>query len=164
MATTAPEAVATGDEAAAGARAEPVLEGACGWTKAETSLELICGGQRDGVSNLSVSPDVSHCSGTVCLSLTCLSLCPQSTLYLVDPLFWCPHLDAIKPLPPSGIDVFLPCQDCGSNTENWICLTCYQVTGLTQSMVSHLLMMMSESHLSSLPSRCSVVVTSANTW
>uniref|UniRef100_A0A8D3CVZ6 Protein deacetylase HDAC6 n=1 Tax=Scophthalmus maximus TaxID=52904 RepID=A0A8D3CVZ6_SCOMX len=50
-----------------------------------------------------------------------------STMYVVDPLSWCPHLDAVKQLPPSGIDVFLPCQDCGSDAENWICLTCYQV-------------------------------------
>uniref|UniRef100_A0A4W6EI16 Histone deacetylase 6 n=1 Tax=Lates calcarifer TaxID=8187 RepID=A0A4W6EI16_LATCA len=52
---------------------------------------------------------------------------PQPTLYVIDPLPWCPHLDAVKPLPPSGVDVFLPCQDCGSDAENWICLTCYQV-------------------------------------
>lgn len=60
----------------------------------------------------------------------CPSLCLplQSTLYVVDPLSWCPHLDAVKSLPSSGIDVFRPCQDCGSEAENWICLTCYQVT------------------------------------
>lgn len=56
---------------------------------------------------------------------------PQ-TLYVVDPLPWCPHLDAVRPLPPSGLDVFAPCQDCGSEAENWICLTCYQVSRLTQ--------------------------------
>uniref|UniRef100_A0A7N6AUL3 UBP-type domain-containing protein n=1 Tax=Anabas testudineus TaxID=64144 RepID=A0A7N6AUL3_ANATE len=67
------------------------------------------------------------CLSLTCLSLTSLSLCPQSTLYVVDPLSWCPHLDAVKPVPLSGIDVFLPCQDCGSDAENWICLTCYQV-------------------------------------
>ncbi|MEQ2165545.1 hypothetical protein GOODEAATRI_017946, partial [Goodea atripinnis] len=49
------------------------------------------------------------------------------TLYVVDPLPWCPHLDAVKAFPHSGIDVFQPCGDCGSDTENWICLTCYQV-------------------------------------
>lgn len=80
----------------------------------------------------------------VSVSLTCLSLCLsvyhspvslpvclQTPLYVVDPLPWCPHLDTVKPLPPSGIDVFLPCQDCGSDAENWTCLTCYQVTCLT---------------------------------
>lgn len=50
----------------------------------------------------------------------------------MDPLPWCPHLDAVKPLPPSGVDIFKPCQDCGSEAENWICLTCYQVTRLTE--------------------------------
>ncbi|XP_077370269.1 protein deacetylase HDAC6 isoform X2 [Festucalex cinctus] len=48
-------------------------------------------------------------------------------MYVVGPLSWCPHLDAVRPLPPSGIDVFLPCQDCASEAENWICLTCYKV-------------------------------------
>uniref|UniRef100_A0A673ABZ7 Protein deacetylase HDAC6 n=1 Tax=Sphaeramia orbicularis TaxID=375764 RepID=A0A673ABZ7_9TELE len=51
----------------------------------------------------------------------------KDTMYVVDPLPWCPHLDSVKPLPSSGIDIFLPCQDCGSEAENWICLTCYQV-------------------------------------
>ncbi|XP_035500173.2 histone deacetylase 6 [Scophthalmus maximus] len=59
--------------------------------------------------------------------LTCGGQSDGSTMYVVDPLSWCPHLDAVKQLPPSGIDVFLPCQDCGSDAENWICLTCYQV-------------------------------------
>uniref|UniRef100_A0A8D3E4B4 Protein deacetylase HDAC6 n=1 Tax=Scophthalmus maximus TaxID=52904 RepID=A0A8D3E4B4_SCOMX len=67
-------------------------------------------------------------TGGLSVSLTVsVSFCPQSTMYVVDPLSWCPHLDAVKQLPPSGIDVFLPCQDCGSDAENWICLTCYQV-------------------------------------
>ncbi|XP_061696179.1 histone deacetylase 6 isoform X2 [Syngnathoides biaculeatus] len=59
------------------------------------------------------------------LELTCgVQMAP---MYVVDPLSSCPHLDAVKPLPPSGIDVFLPCHDCGSEVENWICLTCYKV-------------------------------------
>ncbi|XP_026188442.1 histone deacetylase 6 isoform X2 [Mastacembelus armatus] len=61
-------------------------------------------------------------------------------LYLVDPLCWCPHLDAVKPVPPSGIDVFMPCQNCGSDVENWICLTCYQVfcgRYINEHMVTH---------------------------
>uniref|UniRef100_A0A8C2W8C4 Protein deacetylase HDAC6 n=1 Tax=Cyclopterus lumpus TaxID=8103 RepID=A0A8C2W8C4_CYCLU len=65
----------------------------------------------------------------------------QSTpLYVVDPLSWCPHLDAVKPLPPSGIDVFQSCQDCGSSAENWTCLTCYQVLCgryVNEHMVTH---------------------------
>ncbi|XP_072222658.1 histone deacetylase 6 isoform X2 [Leuresthes tenuis] len=68
------------------------------------------------------------------------STLPQNTLYVVDPLSWCPHLDAVKPLPTSGIDIFLPCQDCGSEAENWICLTCYQVfcgRYVNEHMVTH---------------------------
>uniref|UniRef100_A0A671XFX7 Protein deacetylase HDAC6 n=1 Tax=Sparus aurata TaxID=8175 RepID=A0A671XFX7_SPAAU len=74
------------------------------------------------------------------VSLTCLSVCLQAPLYVVDPLSWCPHLDAVKPLPRSGIDVSLPCQDCGSDAENWICLTCYQVfcgRYVNEHMVTH---------------------------
>uniref|UniRef100_A0A3Q3WE58 Protein deacetylase HDAC6 n=1 Tax=Mola mola TaxID=94237 RepID=A0A3Q3WE58_MOLML len=64
----------------------------------------------------------------------------SQTLYVVDPLPWCPHLDAVKPLPPSGVDVFMTCQDCGSDAENWICLTCYQVfcgRYVNEHMVTH---------------------------
>uniref|UniRef100_A0A3Q0R587 Protein deacetylase HDAC6 n=1 Tax=Amphilophus citrinellus TaxID=61819 RepID=A0A3Q0R587_AMPCI len=72
----------------------------------------------------------------------CLSACLplQSALHVVTPLSWCPHLDAVKPLPSSGIDVFLPCKDCGSEAENWICLTCYQVfcgRYVNEHMVNH---------------------------
>ncbi|XP_028307943.1 histone deacetylase 6-like [Gouania willdenowi] len=88
--------------------AEPQEEGACGWSKQQTSLELV--GEA------------------------------ESTLYVVDPLPWCPHLDAVRPLPPSGIDVLLSCDDCGSDAENWICLTCYQVfcgRYVNEHMVTH---------------------------
>ncbi|XP_023189766.1 histone deacetylase 6 isoform X1 [Xiphophorus maculatus] len=94
-----------------GEGAEPTPEGACGWSKPQVSLELTCSTEMGG-----------------------------DTLYVVDPLPWCPHLDAVKPLPPSGVDVFQPCSDCGSHTENWICLTCYQVCCgryVNEHMVTH---------------------------
>ncbi|XP_041655286.1 histone deacetylase 6 [Cheilinus undulatus] len=97
VAKAASESVASGEKPVEGKEAEPESEGACGWSKSQMSLELTCGGQTD------------------------------APLYVVDPLPWCPHLDAVKPLPSSGIDVFQSCQDCGSEAENWICLTCYQV-------------------------------------
>ncbi|CAN9515291.1 unnamed protein product [Ophioblennius macclurei] len=101
--STLPQAIATTTQETdaikdMSAAADPEAEGACGWSKPEVSLQLTCGVEMGGL-----------------------------TLYMVDPLSWCPHLDAVKPLPPSGIDVFLPCQDCGSDAENWTCLTCYQV-------------------------------------
>ncbi|XP_069033810.1 histone deacetylase 6 [Embiotoca jacksoni] len=111
VATAAPDSVALGDETVAEAGAEPETEGACGWSKPKMSLEVTCGVEMGG-----------------------------STLYVVDPLSWCPHLDAVKPLPLSGIDVFLPCQDCGSDAENWTCLTCYQVfcgRYVNEHMVTH---------------------------
>uniref|UniRef100_A0AAX7SVR7 Protein deacetylase HDAC6 n=1 Tax=Astatotilapia calliptera TaxID=8154 RepID=A0AAX7SVR7_ASTCA len=84
--------------------------------------------------------DLVLCSWTLVSDCPSLCLPLQSTLYVVDPLSWCPHLDAVKPLPSSGIDVFRPCQDCGSEAENWICLTCYQVfcgRYVNEHMVNH---------------------------
>lgn len=97
-------------------------EGACGGPASHGSLELICGGPSDVSGRMSET-----WRSDTPAALPCPVLCPQ-TLYVVDPLPWCPHLDAVRPLPPSGIDIFQPCQDCGSEAENWICLTCYQVT------------------------------------
>ncbi|XP_029910870.1 histone deacetylase 6 [Myripristis murdjan] len=103
---TAESVAIGGGEVARGA--EPEVEGACGWSKPQAALELLC--------------------------------VAESAMYVVDPLPWCPHLDAVKPLPPAGIDVFLPCQDCGSDAENWTCLTCYQVycgRYINEHMVTH---------------------------
>ncbi|XP_068601477.1 histone deacetylase 6 [Brachionichthys hirsutus] len=103
-------AIAASESVAGGGGAEPEAVGACGWSKSEVSLETMFGGQNN------------------------------ATLYVVDPLPWCPHLDAVKPLPPSGIDVFGFCQDCSSNSENWTCLTCYQVhcgRYVNEHMVTH---------------------------
>lgn len=36
-----------GDEVAGGAGAEPEVDGACGWSKPQMSLELMCRGQTD---------------------------------------------------------------------------------------------------------------------
>ncbi|KAK2589243.1 hypothetical protein KPH14_002044 [Odynerus spinipes] len=48
-------------------------------------------------------------------------------MFAIVPLRECPHLDTVNDVPPSGIDVHLPCTECGSNVENWICLQCYTV-------------------------------------
>lgn len=106
----ASESVAPRDQSAGGKGVESGPEGACGWSKSQMSLELTCGGQT------------------------------ESPMYVVDPLPWCPHLDAVKPLPTSGIDVFQACQDCGSEAENWICLICYKVycgRYVNEHMVTH---------------------------
>lgn len=110
VAAAASEAVAAGVEAAGEAGEGPETDGACGWSKPLMSLELLGGGQT------------------------------EAPLYVVDPLSWCPHLDAVKPLPPTGVDVTVPCQDCGSDAENWTCLTCYQVfcgRYVNEHMVTH---------------------------
>lgn len=45
----------------------------------------------------------------------------------VQPLTWCPHLETLKPVPPTGINIQQPCDECASEEENWICLSCYKV-------------------------------------
>ncbi|CAM4691602.1 unnamed protein product [Lepidochelys olivacea] len=62
------------------------------------------------------------------------------TLYAVTPLPWCPHLDSLQPLPPAGLDVLAPCEECGSRGENWVCLACYRVLCgryINQHMLAH---------------------------
>ncbi|KAG1972144.1 histone deacetylase 6 isoform X1 [Pimephales promelas] len=61
-------------------------------------------------------------------------------MYVVNPLPWCPHLESVRPVPAGGIDVFLPCEECGGDAENWICLFCYKVLCgryVNQHMVTH---------------------------
>ncbi|CAL7939697.1 unnamed protein product [Xylocopa violacea] len=48
-------------------------------------------------------------------------------IFTVIPLQECPHLDSVKDVPASGIDIHSPCIDCNSTAENWICLECYTV-------------------------------------
>ncbi|XP_017324157.1 histone deacetylase 6 isoform X1 [Ictalurus punctatus] len=89
----------------------PALEGACGYTK-KSVFELVC-------SAADVAGD---------------------TMYVVDPLAWCPHLESVRAVPAGGIDVFRPCEECGAETENWICLCCYKVLCgrfVNEHMVAH---------------------------
>lgn len=61
-------------------------------------------------------------------------------MFAVIPLRDCPHLDTVRDLPASGIDVHVPCQECGSTAENWICLQCYTVhcaRNVNQHAVEH---------------------------
>ncbi|KAG8431282.1 hypothetical protein GDO86_019126 [Hymenochirus boettgeri] len=51
----------------------------------------------------------------------------SDTGFAVTPLSWCPHLVSVSPAPPSGLRVTEPCSECGSEAENWVCLTCYKV-------------------------------------
>ncbi|XP_049780819.1 histone deacetylase 6 isoform X2 [Schistocerca cancellata] len=48
-------------------------------------------------------------------------------MFAVVPLPGCPHLDRVREVPPCGINCTLPCLECGSTRENWICLECYTV-------------------------------------
>ncbi|KAI4493221.1 hypothetical protein M0802_009509 [Mischocyttarus mexicanus] len=48
-------------------------------------------------------------------------------MFAVVPLNDCPHLNTVNDVPPCGIDIHLPCLECNSTAENWICLQCYTV-------------------------------------
>ncbi|XP_066586610.1 histone deacetylase 6 isoform X2 [Prorops nasuta] len=48
-------------------------------------------------------------------------------MFAVVPLRDCPHLDSVTEVPAGGIDVNIPCSECGDDAENWICLCCYTV-------------------------------------
>ncbi|XP_012278697.1 histone deacetylase 6 isoform X2 [Orussus abietinus] len=49
-------------------------------------------------------------------------------MFAIVPRRQCPHLaDGVRDVPSTGIDVHLPCQECSSTAENWICLRCYTV-------------------------------------
>ncbi|XP_076299749.1 histone deacetylase 6 isoform X1 [Lasioglossum baleicum] len=48
-------------------------------------------------------------------------------MFAIVPLKDCPHLDSVRDVPASGIDIQSPCRECGSTAENWICLQCYTV-------------------------------------
>lgn len=49
-------------------------------------------------------------------------------MFAVVPRSDCPHLrSSVAPLPETPIDCRLPCQECASEIENWLCLACYTV-------------------------------------
>ena len=48
-------------------------------------------------------------------------------MFAVVPLRECPHLGSVRDVPVSGINVHLPCMECHSTVENWICLQCYTI-------------------------------------
>ena len=55
----------------------------------------------------------------------------EGTLFSVVPQSWCPHLEEhVRPFdspsnPVWGLDT--PCSKCNDSSENWVCLSCYQV-------------------------------------
>ena len=55
-------------------------------------------------------------------------------MFTVVPLTWCPHLkEGVAHLPPRGLHVKDPCLECGHVGENWLCLQCYEVSGIVTS-------------------------------
>ncbi|XP_067270492.1 histone deacetylase 6 [Pseudorasbora parva] len=82
------------------------------------------------------------CGGTVkaVIEVFGAQLTDLDGMHVVNPLPWCPHLESVRPVPAGGIDVFLPCEECGGDAENWICLFCYKVLCgryVNQHMVTH---------------------------
>ncbi|XP_016392781.1 histone deacetylase 6-like isoform X1 [Sinocyclocheilus rhinocerous] len=109
---TIPESVVSGKSAAVDDQESSVLEAAGGHTTMMSVLQSVFGAQATDLD----------------------------TMYVVDPLSWCPHLESVRPVPAGGIDVFLPCEECGGDTENWICLFCHKVLCgryVKQHMVTH---------------------------
>ncbi|GAB1603687.1 histone deacetylase 6-like isoform X1 [Argonauta hians] len=51
----------------------------------------------------------------------------QESMFCVQPLSWCPHLETVTAVPSEGLDTAAPCETCGDTNENWVCLTCYKV-------------------------------------
>ena len=61
-------------------------------------------------------------------------------MFAIVPLKACPHLHLVQRVPETGIDPNMPCVDCGSQKENWICLICYEVfcgRYIQQHMIDH---------------------------
>lgn len=48
-------------------------------------------------------------------------------LHAVEPFLHCPHVNAVQPVPTSGLYSNQECLQCGALGENWVCLTCYEV-------------------------------------
>lgn len=53
----------------------------------------------------------------------------EGMLFSVVPKPWCPHLEdnvlSCEGQQPWGLETV--CSDCSDQSENWVCLTCYQV-------------------------------------
>ena len=53
----------------------------------------------------------------------------EGQLFAVSPLSWCPHLEEHVRVGNDntrwGLEI--PCSCCGDQSENWVCLSCYQV-------------------------------------
>ena len=56
-----------------------------------------------------------------------IELINAQEMFAVQPLPWCPHLEEVTPLPARGLDITQPCIICEDTSENWVCLTCYDV-------------------------------------
>lgn len=56
----------------------------------------------------------------------------KDMLFTVVPLSWCPHLEEHVRADESGIlwNLKTPCFSCQDQSENWVCLYCYQVRSI----------------------------------
>uniref|UniRef100_A0A673JY08 Protein deacetylase HDAC6 n=1 Tax=Sinocyclocheilus rhinocerous TaxID=307959 RepID=A0A673JY08_9TELE len=95
---------------------------------------------RESDSPLKLKSEKARVGDGTHAEITAVKAETPDTMYVVDPLSWCPHLESVRPVPAGGIDVFLPCEECGGDTENWICLFCHKVLCgryVKQHMVTH---------------------------
>ena len=47
----------------------------------------------------------------------------------------CPHVNLRMPVPTNGLNTFSACLECQRTEENWICLSCYEVSGYLSCLI-----------------------------
>jgi len=79
---------------------------------------------------VNIFDESSVCTRMMAMKFVVCCRCLQESveLFTVEPLPFCPHLTMVQQLPASGLHSHAPCQQCGAVGENWVCLTCYEVT------------------------------------
>ncbi|XP_058873078.1 LOW QUALITY PROTEIN: histone deacetylase 6 [Acipenser ruthenus] len=104
------------------------------------SLPAVAGDEKETLLELASGWSTPLKSQSICEVFCKTQDMEEGTMFAVEPLPWCPHLETVNPLPAAGLDVFGPCRDCGSEAENWVCLVCYQVhcgRYVNQHMMEH---------------------------
>lgn len=51
----------------------------------------------------------------------------EGDMFAIVPKTNCMHVSEINKLPETDIDIYKPCTECSSVSENWICLKCHTV-------------------------------------
>lgn len=115
-----------GDENKEGSKSGDGGGGGSGSSSNETGASQSQSSQEQACS--SSSQQNTHQNQTLTdFLLSNISALAEERMFAVVPLKTCPHLPEVNPVPTTGIDVQVPCQECSESSENWVCLTCYSV-------------------------------------